>query len=114
MYKERLADVPDLQFNAEPPHVVNSVWITGLVFGKSHKLTKPEAISRLEAIGIPARPFFYPLSSLPAYGSQEATYAPLHPHAYDISSRGINLPGAFNLTTDQIDAVCDGIKRILR
>lgn len=114
MYKERLADVPDLQFNAEPDGVFNSVWITGLVFGKSHKLTKAEAIDRLAAIGVPARPFFYPLSSLPAYGQQEATYAPQNPVAYDISDRGINLPGAFNLTTEQIDIVCDGIKRILR
>jgi perosamine synthetase len=114
MYKERLADIPDLELNAEPPGVFNSVWITGLVFGKSHKLSKDAAIARLAEIGIPARPFFYPLSSLPAYGHQEATYAPLNPRAYDISSRGINLPGAFNLTVDQIDAVCDGIKRILR
>lgn len=114
MYKERLADVPDLQFNAEPPHVLNAIWITGLVFGPSHRMTKPDAIQRLGALGVPARPFFYPLSSLPAYGNQEATYAPLNPRAYDISSRGINLPGAFNLTTDQIDTVCDGIKKILR
>ena len=114
MYKERLADVPDLQFNAEPEGVYNSVWITGLVFGKSHKLTKDEAIAKLGELGIPARPFFYPLSSLPAYGQQEAIYAPQNPVAYDISSRGINLPGAFNLTVDQIDAVCDAIKRILR
>jgi perosamine synthetase len=114
MYKERLADVPDLQFNDEPSYVKNSVWITGLVFGKSHKITKAEAIARLGELGVPARPFFYPLSSLPAYGNQEATYAPLNPNAYDISNRGINLPGAFNLTVDQIDQVCDGIKRMLR
>ena len=113
MYAERLADVPDIQLNAEPPGVFNSVWITGLVFGPSHRLTKLEAISRLEALGIPARPFFYPLSSLPAYGQQEAIYAGRNPVAYDVSNRGINLAGAFNLTVDQIDAITDAIKRIL-
>lgn len=113
MYQERLADVEDIQLNAEPEGVYNSVWITGLVFGKSHNLTKQEAIARLGELGIPARPFFYPLSSLPAYPGYEERYRPLNPQAYDLSARGINLPGALNLTEDQIDAVCDGIRKVV-
>ena len=99
--------------NAEPEGVFNGVWITGLVFGKSHELTKQDAMERLEELGLPARPFFYPLSSLPAYPGMKEKYEPLNPRAYDISARGINLPGALNLTEDQIDAVCDGVKKIL-
>ena len=113
MYQERLADVEDIQLNAEPEGVYNSVWITGLVFGKSHNLTKQEAIARLGELGIPARPFFYPLSSLPAYPGYEERYRPLNPQAYDLSARGINVPGALNLTEDQIDAVCDGIRKVV-
>lgn len=114
MYQERLADVEDIQFNAEPEGVFNSVWITGLVFGKSYNLTKQDAIARLGELGIPARPFFYPLSSLPAYPGYEERYRPLNPQSYDISARGINLPGALNLTSDQIDAVCEAIKTVVR
>lgn len=113
MYKERLADIDDIEFNAEPEGVFNSVWITALIFGKSHQMTKLDAIDKLKEIGIPARPFFYPLSSLPAYPGYEEVYRPRNPRAYDISNRGINLPGALNLTEDQIDAVCDGIRTIL-
>lgn len=112
-YKRKLAEVPDLQFNHDPKGDVNSVWITGLVFGKSHKITKPEAIARLEEVGVPARPFFYPLSSIPAFPGLEATYRPKNVNAYDISNRGINLAGAMNLTEDQIDFVCDGIRKVL-
>jgi perosamine synthetase len=112
-YKQRLAETEDLEFNAEPAHIFNSVWITGLVFGNSHKLTKQDAMARLEKLGIPSRPFFYPLSSLPAFPGYEALYKESNRRAYDISSRGINLPGALNLTEDQIDAVADGIKTIL-
>ena len=114
MYQERLADVEDLQFNAEPEGVYNSVWITGLVFGKSHNLTKQDAIAKLGELGIPARPFFYPLSVLPAYPGYEERYRPLNPQSYDISARGINLPGALNLTSDQIDAICDAIKTVVK
>lgn len=112
-YKERLADIEDIEFNAEPKGVYNSVWITALVFGKSHQMTKLDAIDKLQEIGIPARPFFYPLSCLPAYPGSEEKYKSRNPRAYDISGRGINLPGALNLTDDQIDAVCAGIRRIL-
>lgn len=114
MYKERLADIEDLQFNAEPAHVFNSVWTTGLVFGKSHNMTKLDAIKKLEEVGIPARPFFYPLSSLPAYPGCEERYRDHNPVSYDVSSRGINLSCAMNLTEEQIDAICNGIRTILR
>ncbi|MDB5049662.1 MAG: pyridoxal-5-phosphate-dependent protein [Fibrobacteres bacterium] len=113
-YKEKLADIPDLQFNAEPDKGFNSVWITGLVFGKSHNMNKPDAIAGLDKMGLPLRPFFYPLSSLPAYPGFEERYRKLNPVAYDVSSRGVNLPGALNLTEDQIDAMCDGIRALLK
>jgi perosamine synthetase len=113
MYKQRLADVEDIELNAEPEGVYNSVWITGLVFGRSHNLTKQDAMAKLAEIGVPSRPFFYPLSSLPAYPGIEERYRTRNPQAYDISARGINLPGALNLTEDQIDVVCDGIKRVV-
>lgn len=113
MYKERLAEVEDIELNAEPEGVFNSVWITAMVFGRSHNLSKQDAIDRLAEINVPARPFFYPLSSLPAYPGLEEKYRPLNPNAYDISARAINLPGALNLTEDQIDFVCDGIKKVV-
>ncbi len=113
MYKERLSDIEDLQFNAEPEHVFNSVWATGLVFGKSHHMTKKNAMKQNEEMGLPTRPFFYPLSSLPAYPGCEEKYKNKNLIAYDISSRGINLPCALNLTDDQIDAICNGIRKIL-
>ena len=77
-------------------------------------MTKKKAIKMLADIGIPARPFFYPLSSLPAFPGAKAKYKKKNPVAYDISNRGINLSCAMNLTEDQIDAICQGIRTILR
>lgn len=112
-YRAGLAGIPDLHLNAEPPHVVNAVWGPTLVFGHSHDMTKEKAIAELGALGLPARPFFYPLSSLPAYASHNANGRQIAPTAYDISARGITLPAAFTLTDEQIDAMCTGIRRIL-
>ena len=112
-YRDKLADVPDIQLNDERPGVVNGVWITALVFGTRHRMTKDRALKELAALGLPTRPFFYPLSSLPAFEGCESVYRPRNPCAYDISARGINLPGALNLEEEQIDAVCAGIRTIL-
>ncbi len=113
MYKELLAGVEDITFNAEPAHVVNGAWITGLVFGKSHRLEKGRAIEELAKLGVPARPFFYPLSSLPAFPGLLDKYSQRNKNAYDISARGINLPGAMNLEEEQLVFICEGIKKIL-
>lgn len=113
-YKERLSDIEDIQFNAEPEGGFNSVWITGLLIGNSHKVNKLQVMEKLSGLGLPTRPFFYPLSSLPAYGSQGEEFNERNPKAYDICSRGINLPGALIMTEEQIDRVCDGVRRVLK
>ena len=112
-YKEALKDVPDIELNIEPENVFNSYWITALVLGKSHGLDKNQFIKRLAEEGAPARPFFYPLSKLPAY-NEFNVYQERNVNAYDISDRGINLPGAANLTVDQMSFVCEKIKKVLK
>jgi perosamine synthetase len=112
-YKQFLHEVPDLQFNPEPLNGINGVWITAIVFGKSHNITKPEAIEKLNKLNLPARPFFYPLSCIPSFKGMEEIYRPKNPIAYDISSRGINLPCAFKLEEKDILEYCNGIKKIL-
>ena len=111
--KKYLADIPDIQLNYESKDIINGVWITGLVFGKGHKMEKIDAITKLEKMGYPARPFFYPLSSLPAYPDCREIYESKNPHAYDISKRGINLPSALILQEEQIKEYCNAIHRLL-
>lgn len=114
MYRERLSDIDEIHLNPEPKGGINGAWITALVFGRSHNMSKQQAMQKLAQLGVPSRPFFYPLSSLPAYPDCRQKYEPLNTVAYDISARGINLPGAANLTEDQISKVCEAIKTILK
>tara|TARA_R110000851_G_scaffold193161_3_gene343940 strand:+ start:252 stop:1376 length:1125 start_codon:yes stop_codon:yes gene_type:complete len=110
-YKQELSDL-DVQFNAEPSNIFNGVWITGMVLGKSYNMDKHAFIDKLQSIGIPSRPFFYPLSSIPAYNQQEQ-YKNKNINSYDISSRGINLPGAANLTQENLQDICSGVRKVL-
>jgi perosamine synthetase len=62
---------------------------------------------------VPARPFFYPLSSLPAYEKYGTGSKEKNPNAYDVSERGITLACHYNLSDEQIDFICGGIRKIL-
>lgn len=112
-FRDRLSDIPDILLNPEPEGVTNGVWATALIFGKSHKMTRDKAVVELPKLGLPARPFFYPLSSLPAYPGREAEGRKNNPVAYDVSERGINLPCALNLAERDLDLVSQGIRRLL-
>ena len=111
-YKENLKDI-DAIFNTDNEEVYNGAWITGVVFGKKYNIDKHSIISEAEKKNVPVRPFFYPLSSIPAF-SQEKKYSALNKNAYDVSSRGINLPGSPNMTDDDLKYVCDVLKEILK
>lgn len=113
-YVDRLADIPDLYFNPDQDEVENGYWTPAIVFGHSHDITKEQAMAGLEKLGLPVRPFFYPLSSLPAYAEQSDIGRQLNPVAYDVSGRGINVPCALNLTEADIETYCQGIRTLLR
>jgi len=113
-YKKNLNDIEDIQFNMETDEVSNGVWATTMVIGKSFGIDKIDAIDKLDKMNIPARPFFYPLSSLPAYSHYNSGSKIENPIAYDISNRGITLACHYELTDDQIDYISDGIRKILK
>jgi perosamine synthetase len=114
-YRDELADVREVTLNAEPPGTRNSYWMVTAILDVSLGLEKEPLMAFLGERDIDSRPFFYPLSSLPAYAAQsEARRARLRNRvSYDLSPRGINLPSALNLTRDQVRRVCDVLKGAL-
>ena len=113
MYKERLSDVEDIEMNQDPVGGVHGAWMPTIVIGKSYGINKDEVIKKLAELSIPCRPFFYPLSSLPAYPGYREKYESLNIYSYDISPRGINLPCAANLSDEQIEYICEGVRKVL-
>jgi perosamine synthetase len=111
-YRMQLADIDDLHLNHEPPGVINSVWMTTAVFGRRHRVTGASIADALSQFGIPTRPFFRPLTSMPAYAAFRERGA-RNRCAYDISARGLNLPSALRLTTAQVDEVSDALRALL-
>jgi perosamine synthetase len=115
-YEERLSDLPDVTLNAEPPGVTNSYWMVTAVFDPHLGLPKERVMAALSEHLIDSRPFFHPLSSIPAYRdlpqSQEA--ARRNQAAYRVGPWGVNLPSALCLTEGQVATVCAVVEVLVR
>lgn len=115
-YEERLRGIPGLTLNVEPEGTTNGYWMVTAVLDPALGMQKDELLARLAAVGIDGRPFFHPLSSLPAYADLggPSSWRERNPVAYSIGARGVNLPSALSLTERDVDRVGRELERILR
>ena len=113
LYREGLSDIEDIAVNPDPVEGVHGGWMPTVILGNSYKLTTLDVISRMAEYDIPCRPFFYPLSSLPAYPGFREIYEKDNVVAYDIHKRGVNLPCALNLSVYNIERICECLKKVI-
>lgn len=114
-YRQELAGAEGVRLNADLPGVSPAYWMVTAVWDAGFNVTKREMFDGLAALGVDSRPFFHPLSSLPAYrdrpqmrGAQQR-----HPVSYDLASRAINLPSALTLTREQVARSCGAFRAVL-
>lgn len=108
-YKKRLDKNPEIQINIEKPQTKNSYWMVTAIVRRNTFKSKEKLIEKLAAFNIQARPFFYPLSSLPAINARADT-----PVSFDLSSRGINLPCGQNITELNVEYICKCLLEIIK
>jgi perosamine synthetase len=114
-YEEALGSLPGVSLNATLPGTKNSYWMSTVVLDPSLGLGKVEFSKQLAVRGVDTRPFFHPLSSIPAY-SQDAEAVKARARnvaAYRVSPCGVNLPCGLSLTREQADFVCDQVRAVL-
>lgn len=115
-YQDELAGIDGLALNYEAPGTKNTYWMVTVVLDAEFGIGKERLQSELDKCSIDSRPFFYPLSSLPAY----ASYAGAHKArkgnrvSYQISPFAINLPSGLNMTREKVKYVCKSFKKIIQ
>ena len=114
LYKDCLSEISDIEFNCDDERTYNGCWATTIVLGKSHKKTSEEIMKNIADKGLPVRPFFYPLSSMPLFIKDNPEKYKENINAYDIPHRGFTLPSALNLNDEQIELYSNTVKDILR
>ena len=115
-YKKRLGKTPFLNLNAEPDGVKNSFWMSSVIIDEELDWPKLKLMKALAERNIDSRPFFSPLSSIPAYmNTPQATIPQLrNKNAYKISSQALNLPSALILQERDVEYVCDSLLNIIK
>jgi perosamine synthetase len=110
-YEERLVGT-GIGLNVERDHERATFWMVTAVFEESSGITPDLVRETLAAASIATRPFFPPLSSLPAFvGSPDVERASgANPVSYDLARRSINLPSALTLTEADVDRVCEAVR----
>lgn len=114
-YRTRLGDIDGVSLNPEPAGTRSSYWMSTVVLDPRLGLRKGDLMEKLSAHGIDSRPFFHPLSSIPAYAaSPEAQRARQRNLAsYRIAPYGLNLPSALCLSESQVERVSDALRTVL-
>jgi perosamine synthetase len=114
-YQHYLADVKDLTLNYEAKNTKNTYWMVTAILDEALGIKKEQFIKAMSNKNIDCRPFFYPLSSLPAYQSLEQCQEIERRNrvSYKITDYGINLPSSLNLDESKVKYICKSIKEIL-
>ncbi len=114
-YEQELLGIDGISLNFELPGTKNSYWMATVVLDKKLGIKKDHLMQLLLERGIDSRPFFHPLSSIPAYKHLEQAKEARERNAtsYSISPYGINLPCSLNMTEEQAKYVSEALKIIL-
>jgi perosamine synthetase len=115
-YQKWLDGLAGVTLNHEPPGTKNTYWMVTALWNEEFGPEKPKLMQLLTEKGVDSRPFFHPLSSIPAYGKSEQARSARARNtvSYSLAPRGINLPSGLNLTEEKVKYVCDALRGALK
>jgi perosamine synthetase len=115
-YRQEFSDWNLGHLNPDVVGLSNSYWMTTMVLAREFGVTKEILIPLLRAQGVDVRPFFYPLSAIPAFqkSSQAGLARDRNKTAYAVTPYGINLPSALNLTEPDVARVSEILRKAMR
>lgn len=114
-YREALQGLDGVTLNAEPQGTVNSYWMVTVILDPSFGMDKFALMNAFRERNIDTRPFFSPLSSLPAFADkpESSAHMPAQPAGEIISRSGVNLPSGYHMTEELVGIVCRAARDIL-
>jgi len=111
-YTSRLAALPGVEVPYVAPTTTRTSWFV-YVIRFDPKLDRDALAGKLEALGIPVRPYFLPIHLQPymveRFGWQPGDF----PVTEDLGRRGLALPFSGVMTKEQVETVCAAIRSVL-
>jgi perosamine synthetase len=109
-YTRLLRQIPGIITPPETSWAKNVFWMYGVLLEPEFGMTRDELRNALARHGIETRTFFIPMHCQPVYFDQYRGQR--YPVAEDLCRRGLYLPSASGLTSDDIEAVVEEIREV--
>jgi dTDP-4-amino-4,6-dideoxygalactose transaminase len=112
-YESRLSEIAGIETPFIESFTTKSSWFVYVIrFDK--KINRDEIAKRLDARGIPVRPYFLPIHLQPymaqKFGYKEGDF----PVTEDLGKRGLAIPFSGVMTEEEVDYVCNIIRDEIR
>ena len=108
-YSQGLAGIPGIEIPVIVPETTRMSWFV-YVIRLSREIDRAELAKRLEARGVPIRPYFLPIHLQPymqeRFGYLEGDF----PITEDLGQRGVAVPFSGVMTREQVEYVCAVLK----
>lgn len=111
-YNERLKDVKGITLPCEKEWAFNSYWMYSILIEDDFKLNRDQLMPALKQEGIDTRPFFISMHRQKSLENFGCDCSGEYPVTDEIAQKGLYLPSGSGLKEEQIDYICDTIRKI--
>jgi perosamine synthetase len=111
-YNQRLRDVSGVTLPCEKEWAFNSYWMYSILIEDEFGMNRDQLAQNLKDAGIDTRPFFISMHRQKALKDFGCDCSGNYPVTDEIAQRGLYLPSGSGLKPEQIDFVCDTIRKI--
>ncbi len=108
-YAERLAEIPGIEIPFIAPETTRMSWFV-YVIRIDGKIDRGAFANRLEARGVPVRPYFLPIHLQPYMVERFGYRAGDFPVTEDLGRRGLAVPFSGVMMEEQVEYVCQAIR----
>lgn len=108
-YSDRLSEIPGVEVPAVELFTTRMSWFVYVV-KFDPKIDRDALAKRLEARGVPVRPYFLPIHLQPYMQQRFGYQAGDFPVTEDLGRRGLALPFSGVMTEEQVEQVCAAIR----
>ena len=111
-YMENLKGLP-LEFQPEQEHAVSNFWLTSVLLNKNCTVRPMQLVEALAQEKIESRPLWKPMHAQPVFAACSYVTAGEDSVSDDLFERGVCLPSDTKMSMEDVDRVCDVIRRVL-
>lgn len=103
-YSEFLGEDDRFVLSPEKPWAKSAFWMNSVLLSAECPRERDQVMAKMAEVGVEARPFFYPMHTLPLY--RDVAGDSCFPVAEGLAARGINLSSSADLTREEVEFVC--------